>query len=473
MLPPSLEDLFQDPSYEAEIIESVFPNSARSSASSEEALPVMEESLPMAPPTAVPGVTISAPPAWAGTAALTRRSSVASTTQMCKTPEADVPFAQSTSFRPPLYVSHSDAALPLASRSLVRPQPNVAAAAADSPLRRTLVGISPHRVQRLSGERDENGERKAAKPAVRKPLSSMLDEVVPPTPSDLLNPSPKKRVRQSAPNQGADEAGDGSDLTIDTLRATMRESDTFERIVDMFQRFDSDHSGLIDMREFTLAVMEIVEDCDPEDVENLFCEIDHDNSGQISYIELKDTFRAAAERAARATAVPPPLPSHLQPRARDVVSLYHDFKKNQLDQRAKTVCLPNFEECLRLYYPKDSRETHVKLAQWVEAMLEYKKGAMEEKTRQNDEALINALDVDGDQRISITEFVELSKSTGLSKVQMRERFRDKDFGNTGFLTMVQMKEVLNEMRCEGKGAKAKALPATIKERLEERKGAVS
>ena len=50
---------------------------------------------------------------------------------------------------------------------------------------------------------------------------------------------------------------------------------------------------------------------------------------------------------------------------------------------------------------------------------------------------------------------------------MRQRFRDKDFGNSGNLTMQQMKDVLKEMRADGHGPKAKNFTATIQQRMEE------
>jgi Ca2+-binding EF-hand superfamily protein len=115
---------------------------------------------------------------------------------------------------------------------------------------------------------------------------------------------------------------------------------------------------------------------------------------------------------------------------------------------AASVTLPTFEECLRLYYPHDSKETITTLTKWVTARVAAKIAASQEKMRVNDEALVKALDRDGDGTISIGEFCELGKITGLSKVQMRARFRDKDFGNSGQLNMQQMRELLQDLREE-------------------------
>jgi Ca2+-binding EF-hand superfamily protein len=52
----------------------------------------------------------------------------------------------------------------------------------------------------------------------------------------------------------------------------------------------------------------------------------------------------------------------------------------------------------------------------------------------------------GDGTISLSEFCELSQSTGLGKADMRAMFKYKDAGDSGELTYTQMCEVLHEMR---------------------------
>ena len=52
------------------------------------------------------------------------------------------------------------------------------------------------------------------------------------------------------------------------------------------------------------------------------------------------------------------------------------FEKDQLvHDRAKSVSLPTFEECLKLYYPKDSKEVIAILAKWVVDVCEAKAAA--------------------------------------------------------------------------------------------------
>ena len=65
-------------------------------------------------------------------------------------------------------------------------------------------------------------------------------------------------------------------------------------------------------------------------------------------------------------------------------------------------------------------------------------------------ALFDSYDADGSGTITIDEFCELSKTTGLSKSQMRSRFRDVDIGSSGHLKMGQMREVLIGLREEGR-----------------------
>ena len=172
---------------------------------------------------------------------------------------------------------------------------------------------------------------------------------------------------------------------------------------------------------------------------------------------MKDAFRTAAERAARSKYVAPPLPVHLQRNKRDIFQLYRQFEKQGViaaqstnENVAKFVTVPAFEQCLRMFYPNQSREDITSMARWSEALAAAKAAAQAEKTRRKDEELVAALDVDSSGTISVNEFVELSRSTGLTKVQLRARFRDKDYDNTGTLNMNQMMDVLHELREERK-----------------------
>jgi hypothetical protein len=50
--------------------------------------------------------------------------------------------------------------------------------------------------------------------------------------------------------------------------------------------------------------------------------------------------------------------------------------------------------------------------------------------------------------ISIDEFCELSKHTGLAKAQMRASFREADIGHAGQLSPELVSEVLQQLRNE-------------------------
>ena len=84
-------------------------------------------------------------------------------------------------------------------------------------------------------------------------------------------------------------------------------------------------------------------------------------------------------------------------------------------------------------------------------------------TRESDAALIAKLDTDGNGTISVAEFCELGKHTGLSPAKMRQKFREVDLGNTGELTAAQMHDVFHSLRDDmarhqGERAVTKAAP---------------
>ena len=202
--------------------------------------------------------------------------------------------------------------------------------------------------------------------------------------------------------------------------------------------------------------------------------------------QLFGTLREAEKRrkeeeesrgAARKALPNPKLPSHLAGRKRDVLQLYQQFENRSSSVEASAAsrggmnlmasgAVPNFEAALRLYYPKDSRETIAALMHFINETLAARAALSDAKTEEADAELIRALDKDGNGRISLTEFCELSKITGLNRSQMREHFRAADLGNSGELSLDQMREVLRTLRREASKARAKSGAGTLAESLD-------
>lgn len=202
----------------------------------------------------------------------------------------------------------------------------------------------------------------------------------------------------------------------------------------------------VDLNEFRNALTKILPEVRTTEIESLFYQFDTDKSGFISYNEMRDTLKSSIVKVK--TFQMPPLPRDLQSRKRDVLELHRELESKRRNNYrvAPGVNLPTFEEALRLYYPKDTKEKINILCKWVIDVMEVKAEAAEARMHEADSALIKEIDTDGSGTISLAEFVELSKRTGLSKVQMRARFREKDYGNAGELTLDQMREVLHEVR---------------------------
>jgi len=300
----------------------------------------------------------------------------------------------------------------------------------------------------------------------RKAFGKLLDEVVP----------------SLAPQQPT--------LTSVELRELFGQGLT--RVIDFFRRADTDGSGEVNVEEFKQAVTRLVRIAAPtrsvraEDVESIFRELDYDNSGVVSYGEMRVHMRPVAGASSssppssvapsvhggdvfsspchsplatggkRAAVVLhtslPQLPRELQCRSKAVLDLYAQFEKRQAGHRAQisagnsTVHVDDFEQCLRLYYPNDPKAVTVVLLGWTEKISAAKVRAQRLSTRESDAALIAKLDTDGNGTISVAEFCELGKHTGLSPAKMRQKFREVDLGNTGELTAAQMHDVFHSLR---------------------------
>lgn len=140
----------------------------------------------------------------------------------------------------------------------------------------------------------------------------------------------------------------------------------------------------------------------------------------------------------------PELPRELHSRKRDLMQIHKQYEK----ERGSPHAPQSFWAALKLYYPKDTKETIHTLTKWVSDMQKLESLRNIYKAREADEALIKTLDKDGDGTISFREFCELSKATGFPRNDLRVRFRDTDLGSTGELTTDQMREVLHELREE-------------------------
>jgi len=274
-----------------------------------------------------------------------------------------------------------------------------------------------------------------------KAFERMLDENLVPT---------KYEMAQRSKAAERKEQGIEDDERLQSLRDMLRKADVMDRIIDLFRRFDVDKNGEVDVGEFEHAITTTLPQVRSGEVQALFVQFDSDQSGFISYNEMRDTLKSTIVKV-KAFQLPS-LPRDLQSRKREVLDLFKglEAKRRNNDHVAPGINPPTFEEALRMYYPKDTKGQISILVKWVNEVMSVKAEAAEARTREADSALIKEIDTDGNGTISLPEFVELSKRTGLSKVQMRARFREKDFGNAGQLGLDQMREVLNELRAANK-----------------------
>lgn len=248
--------------------------------------------------------------------------------------------------------------------------------------------------------------------------------------------------------------------TAEELRKALRAETIYIRLIDLFRKFDTNQSGDVDKQEFVAAVLATVGPrCTKELAAKLFLEFDVDGSGMISYKELRDTLKAVDQKLAKVTIAKPDLPAKLQARKGEILQLYEQFERQNLESGplslgTSSVQMPSFAEVLRLKYPRDSKEVLAQLQKYVQQHTSAKEAASEAKIREGDMALIASLDTDGNGSISISEFMGLCKLTGLGKAHMRRKFREKDCGNAGELNQHQMREILEELRSDSKARAA-------------------
>ena len=174
-----------------------------------------------------------------------------------------------------------------------------------------------------------------------------------------------------------------------------------------------------------------------------------DGGGTLEYHEIADTIKHAEKRRkdkdSQRYAIPPEpeLPHSIQNRKKELLSIQKQYEKQI---KGHPNAPQSFEAALRLYYPKDDKAMISVMIKYLTALAAQRKVVAQQRMREADTRLLIALDANGDGKIQLSEFCELSKATGFDRVKMREKFRHRDLGNVGELSMDAMKDVLNELR---------------------------
>ena len=81
------------------------------------------------------------------------------------------------------------------------------------------------------------------------------------------------------------------DLPVEKLMRTLSRPDMCDRLFELFQRWDKDGDGVLDMDEFRLAMKDIGVHFTEEAFRDLFQMLDEDDSGSISLKEIEHTLR--------------------------------------------------------------------------------------------------------------------------------------------------------------------------------------
>lgn len=66
----------------------------------------------------------------------------------------------------------------------------------------------------------------------------------------------------------------------------------FTGFKSIFKAIDTDHSGTIDLQEFTTALINLKIDITEEDIKRLFNAIDRNGNGVLDYVEFLNLMRA-------------------------------------------------------------------------------------------------------------------------------------------------------------------------------------
>jgi len=291
--------------------------------------------------------------------------------------------------------------------------------------------------------------------------------------------------------------GDGQanrKASVQMLKESLRSN--LERVTDLFHTLDKDCSGSIDAAEFESGVRAICGDLhfEREDVQALFEEFDRNHDGEITYLEmhrvLKSKIQYKQELLALAEPLPewPALPPKLVKWRVEILSLHRmhgqlirnsdgGARRRHQCQAAREPRAPadlmreyvapaemayekllrraaglSFAELLRLKFPPSARVSSrdcEQMASWADRVHEVKAAHQNLRSLEEDAAVIEALDVDGNGTISKTEFLQLSSLLGLNRAECRLRFREADVAHSGELSIPMTGVVLQTLKKEG------------------------
>ena len=290
--------------------------------------------------------------------------------------------------------------------------------------------------------------------------------------------------------------GDGQanrKASVQMLRESLRGN--LERVTDLFRTLDKDGSGSIDAAEFGSGVRAICGDLhfEREDVQALFEELDCNRDGEITYLEMHRVLKAKIQYKQELLALAEPLPEWpaLPPKLVkwrvEILSLHRIHgqlvrnsdcgarcrhqRQAAREPRAPTNLMReyvapaemayekllrraaglSFAELLRLKFPPSARVSSKdceQMASWADRVHEVKAAHQNLRSLEEDAAVIEALDVDGNGTISKTEFLQLSSLLGLNRAECRLRFREADVAHAGELSIPMTGVVLQTLKKE-------------------------
>ena len=152
---------------------------------------------------------------------------------------------------------------------------------------------------------------------------------------------------------------------------------------------------------------------------------------------------AAAKSAAASRAAADPAASLHPLRQREAMELHAEWRR----QRSEGLCrIETFAHLLRLKCPGEPRERLGTMAAMATAVERVEAAAEAERlSREADlAALFDALDTDSRGTIDLGEFLQLSRSTGLSKARLCAIFEQRDADRSGALDKAEFRRLVEE-----------------------------